>query len=284
MSAQNRAALLSKTFKVLNKHFKSVAPPGDRSVLEHLMYASCLQNSKHEHVDDVLAKLQESFYDWNEVRVTTRAELAEVMSVLSDPNDSAARLKRTLHSVFETYYSFDLEFLRKQNLAKSVKDLQALNGTTEFTIAYLTQNALGGHSIPVNRGVLGLFVVLDVISQSEARKWRVPGLERAVSKSQGVEFASLLHQFGVDFANTPFSPRVRSLLLDIDPDAKERLPKRTAKKESPTKKGKPERPRKDKKAEPKTETGKAKPIKKTSAAEKKKKKSPTKRLSRKKPR
>ena len=248
------------------------------------MYASCLQNSKHEHVDDVLAKLQESFYDWNEVRVTTRAELAEVMSVLSDPNDSAARLKRTLHSVFETYYSFDLEFLRKQNLGKSVKDLQALNGTTEFTIAYLTQNALGGHSIPVNRGVLGLFVVLDVISQSEASKWRVPGLERAVSKSQGVEFASLLHQFGVDFANTPFSPRVRSLLLDIDPDAKERLPKRTAKKETPTKKGKPERPKKDKKEEPRTETGKSKPIKETSAAEKKKKKSPTKRLSRKKPR
>ena len=284
MSASNRAALLTKTFKVLKKHFKSVAPPADRSVLEHLMYASCLQNSKHEHVDDVLARLQEHFYDWNEVRVTTRAELAEVMSALSDPNESAARLKRTLHSLFETYYSFDLEFLRKQNLGKSVKDLHAINGTTEFTVAYLTQNALGGHSIPVNRGVLELLIVLDVINPTEASKWRVPGLERAISKSQGIEFASLLHQFGVDFANTPFSPRVRSLVLDIAPDAKERLPKRGAKKEATSKKTKLARRKKDKKAAKATETGQAKTSKKTSAVEKKKKKSPTKRLSRKKPR
>lgn len=282
MSAPNRAALLTKLFKVLKKHYKPVAPPADRSVLEHLMYASCLQNSKHEQVDEVLAKLLENFFDWNEVRVTTVAELAEVMSVLSDPNEAAARLKRTLHSVFETYYSFDMEFLRKQNLGKSVKDLQTINGTTAFTVAYLSQNALGGHSIPVNRGVLELFVVLGVINQAEASKWRVPGLERSIPKSHGIEFASLLHQFGVEFANSPFSPRIRALILDIAPDAKDRLPKRTVKKEAPAKKAKTASGKKDKSVAPASPTGKPKATKKTSTTEKKK--STTKQLSRKKPR
>ena len=34
----------------------------------------------------------------------------------------------------------------------------------------------------------------------------MPGLERAIAKSKGVEFGSLLHQFGADFSANPYSP------------------------------------------------------------------------------
>ena len=282
MSAPNRAGLLNKTLKVLQKHYKPVAPPADRPVLEHLMYASCLQNSAHENVDEVLAKLQENFFDWNEVRVTTIAELAELMAGLNDPNESASRLKRTLHSVFETYYSFDLEFLCKQNLGKSVKDVETFNGTTPFTVAYLIQNALGGHSIPVSRGALAALEVLGVINENEGRAWRVPGLERAIPKSKGVEFGSLLHQLGLDFGRGAFAPRVRAMLLEIDPDVKDRLPKRTSKKETkPEQKSKS--PTGKKKPALATRSDKPNPEKNADAAAKKKKSS-TKRLTRKKPR
>ena len=283
MSASNRAGLLNKTFKVLKKHYKPVAPPADRPVLEHLMYACCLQNSPCEQVDEVLAKLQENFFDWNEVRVTTVAELAELMSGLSDANESATRLKRTLHSVFETFYSFDLEFLRKQNLGKSVKDLESFNGTTPFTVSYLTQNALGGHSIPVSRGSLAALQVLGVINDTEVRAWRVPGLERAIPKNKGVEFGSLLHQLGVDFGDAPFAPRVRTILVEIDPEAKERLPKkRTAKKDAKPEQ-KPKTASSKKKSAPTARSEKPNVVQKADAAAKKKKSS-TKRLSRKKPR
>jgi endonuclease-3 len=232
MSASNRQALITKTHKVLRKHYEPVAPPADRLVLEHMLYGCCLENAKHEAVDEVFAKLEQDYFDWNEVRVTTVRELSEVMSVLTDPEDAARRLKRTLQSVFETHYSFDLEFYKKQNLGKSLKEIEKYNGVTPFTLAYVAQNALGGHSIPVNQGVFGVLLVLGIISEAEAAKQRVPGMERAISKSKGVEFASLLHQIGVDYATTPFSPRLRSVILEIAPDAKERLPKRGAKKEA----------------------------------------------------
>jgi hypothetical protein len=93
--------------------------------------------------------------------------------------------------------------------------------------------ALGGHSIPLDRGALDVLAVLGIISPSEADTGKVSGLERAIPKNRGVEFASLLHQLAAEYAANPFSPNLRKLLLSINPEAKDRFPKRGAKKEPP---------------------------------------------------
>lgn len=278
MSASNRADILTKTAKILKKHYKPAAPPSDRSVLEHLLYACCLENSKHDVTDDVFAKLQESYYDWNEVRVTTIAELSEMMAPLSDPPQAANRLKRSLQGVFEKYYSFEIDILRKGNLGKAVKEFESINGITPFAVSYVTQNALSGHSIPVNAGAVKLFVLLDVVTEAEAEKGRIPGLERTIAKTKGVEFASLLHQLSVDFASSPFSPKIRAIILEINPTAKDRLPKRAS-----AKSAKKARPKKTAKAEASPKPSVTKKTKKAEAS-KTAKKSTTKRLAKKKPR
>ena len=247
-----------------------------------LLYACCLESSNHEPSDDAFARLQETYFDWNEVRVTTVAELADVMAGLNDAENAARTLKKTLQGVFEAHYSYDIDFLKKGNLGKAVKDIESLNGVSRFAVSYVAQNALSGHSIPANKGVFGLFIVLGAITEAEAAKKRIPGLERAIPKSKGVEFGSLLHQLAVDFMSSPFSSRVRSIILEIEPRAKERLPKR-APKQSPKKKT----------AKSKTAKPKQAAKKKTSATSAKKsatqkkdaaKKSATKRLAKKKPR
>ena len=271
MSTPNRAGLLKKTLRVLKKHYKSVIPIGDRSTLEHLLYACCLENTQAEATDEAYAKLQESYFDWNEIRVTSVGELAEVLSALADPADAATRLKQVLQMVFETYYAFDLEHLKKQNLGKAVKELEKYTGTTNFSVDYVSQNSLGGHSIATNTGAVHTMVVLGIVTEAEATKRRLPGVERAISKAKGIEFTSLLHQLGTDFRATPFSSRVRGILLEIDPNAKERFPKRKSrKKEAPPEKEKPTKPSKTaKKAASKKATPKKAASKK--AAPKKKK-------------
>jgi endonuclease III len=229
MSTSNRATKLTKTYKILKKHFKPVST-AERPVLEHLLYACCLSGDSHETADEAFAKLQEAYFDWNEVRVTTVSELAEVMSSLTKAAAAASMLKRTLQSVFETHYSFDLEFLKKENLGKAVKELEKLDGVGPFALAYVTQNGLGGHAIATCTGALEVMRILGIISDTEAAQQKVPGMERAISKSNGVEFGSMLHQLGIDYQAAPFSPRVRGILLEIAPDAKDRFPKRTSKK------------------------------------------------------
>lgn len=226
MSSSDRTALIGKLFKAAKKKNTPVVPPSNRTVLEHMVYACCLENSHFEEADEAFALLSEKFFDWNEVRVTTISELAEVMKNLTHPVEAAISLKKVLHGVFEAWYNFDLEFLKKENLRKTVQQLEKFKGVGPFVVAYTTQVALGGHSIPLDRSMLELLYVLGIVSESDAVKGKVTGLERAVPKSKGVEFFSVVHPIAVAFHRTPFKKEIRDALLKIAPDAKERFPKR----------------------------------------------------------
>ena len=229
MSNPNRSALINTTYKVLQEHYQPCQPPADRTLFEHLLYACCLENARPEAADEAYAKLQQTFYDWNEVRVTTVKELAETMSSLPDGTAAAKRLKHALQHIFETQYSFDIEYLKKQNLGKSVKDLEAIRGVTPFVADYVTQHGLGGHAIPLSQSIIDVLMIVGVVTEAEAKRNRVPGLERAIPKAKGIEFASLLHQLAAEFLLSPTSTKLRALLVQIAPDAKDRLANRLAK-------------------------------------------------------
>jgi endonuclease-3 len=232
MASKNRAALVNKALKVVKKHYKPAAPAAkDRSLLEHLVFACCVENSPYDAAERVFQSLKSDYFDWNEVRVSTVRELAEVCKGLNDPNESATRIKRVLQSVFETHYSFDLEPLKKQNIGAAVKQLEKYNGSSPFVVAFVTQQALGGHAIPTNQGLLESLRIVGVISDAEAAKGVVPGLERTVPKSKGFEVGTQLHQLGIEMHRSPYGPTIRKLLVEIEPDAKDRLPKRPTKAE-----------------------------------------------------
>ena len=207
MTTPNRAALITKIHKVLKKHYKASVPRGEQPLLESLLFACCLENAHIETAEKVFQTVKSAFYDWNEVRVTTVKELSEVMTLLPDPLAAAAHLKGILQTVFESEYAFDLESLKKQNIGQAVKSLHKLDGATPFNVAYATQMALGGHSIPLDRGVLGVLVVLGAATEAEAASGTVSGLERAIPKSKGQDFGAVLHELGAEFVANPHAPR-----------------------------------------------------------------------------
>lgn len=226
MSAKNRVDLINKLHKIAKKEYSVVATPSNRTVLEHMVYGAVLEDSTFEAADEAFAKLQENFYDWNEVRVTTRKELADLVKMVSDPVAAATRVKKSLHGVFEKYYQFDLEFLKKENLSKAVQSMETFTGVSPFTIAYTAQNGLSGHSIPIDQSMMNLMYAIGAISETELSQRKITGLERTIPKTKGIEFSVLVHQLAVAFTSSPFSNNVRNVILKIAPDAKERFPKR----------------------------------------------------------
>ncbi len=226
MASASRTALFGKIHKVLKKYYKPTVPPAERTVLEHLLFACVLEDARYEPAEEAFAALRHTFYDWNEVRVTSISELSEVMAALPDPRAAANRVKRVLHSIFEELYCFDLEEQRKKNLGPTVKWLEKMDGTTRFVVSYVIQAALDGHSIPVDTGTMAAMGVLGLVTDKEAAAGEVPGMERAIPKAKGVEFGSLLHQLGADYQANPFSPQVREILLAIDPESSKRFPQR----------------------------------------------------------
>ena len=274
MATTDRSTLINKLFKAAKKKYEFIPPLSNRSVLEHSLYACCLENGTYEAADEAFAKLEQQYFDWNEVRVTTTEELAETVKCLHRPMAGAISVRKLLHGVFETFYSFELDYLRKENLRKTVKQYEEMKSVTPFVVSYTAQVALGGHSIPLDNATLLLMHVCGIISESEAAKGKVPGLERTIAKNKGIEFISIVHQLAADFYKSPFNKDLRAFILKIAPDAKDRFPKRGGKKieavvEPPKKKEKPAEVEKPadkkgaKKAAAKT------PVKKKAAATKK---------------
>lgn len=266
MAASNRAALIAKTHKVLKQHYEAVKPDDNQPLLQQMLLACCLENAPYPAAEKVYARLTQNFFDWNEIRVSTVNELAEVMKDLPDPGAAASNLKKVLQGVFESTYSFDLEQLKKQNISQGIKRLQAVEGVTPFVLAYAVQTALGGHSIPLDRGALEVLAIVGIASPNEVASGQVPGLERAIPKNKGVEFGSLLHQLGADYLASPHSANVKKILTAIYPQAV--IPKRSTKQEAAAKseasKAKTAK-ESDAKPAPKTEGPPAKPPAKAAA-------------------
>ena len=118
MTTPNRTALLNKIHKVLKKHYKPVVHRHEQPVLESLLYAACLENARLATAEAVYEKLKTSFFDWNEVRVSTAKELAEIMHEPGEPESAATHIKGILQSVFESEYSLTWSRSRKRISAK----------------------------------------------------------------------------------------------------------------------------------------------------------------------
>lgn len=214
MSSKNRGDRIQLLQKVVSKHFTPVLAPKDRNVLEHLVYACCLQNAAYDVADEAFHRMQECFVDWNEVRVTTVTELVEHLANLPDPAAAALRVKKNLQTIFETRYSFDIEDLIKMNQGKAIAELEKLGGISKFVLNYVTQNALGGHSIPVSESIIQVLLATEIVTDAEVAKNQIPGLERTVTKSKGPEFASCLHQFALLVAQAPGDKNTKAILKE----------------------------------------------------------------------
>jgi len=222
-----RGQLVPKLHKALKAHYKPFGTDTSRDLLHQVLFACCLENAPPAAAERAFARLLETYVDLNEVRVTTVAELAETLHDLPDPCRAALSLRRALQGVFESTYAFSLDHARKHSLAHGLKVLEGLHGVPAFVVQHVAATALGGHLIPLDKGALAGLWLCGLVTRQEYDSGKVPGLERAIAKKPGVEFSSLLHQFGIDVLTNLHGTTVRKVVQAVNPTAaKERFPKR----------------------------------------------------------
>jgi len=223
MTPASRTQQVTRLFELLSKTYRKRPADAERPVLENLVFAAVLENTRYEIASRVFTTLKEEFFDWNEVRVSTVRDLADAGSGLPDPVAAAQRVKQALQYVFESSYSFDLEDLQKLPIGQAVERLQKIEGVTRFMVAYVVQNALGGHTIPLDAATLRVLNILGLADESEVISGTVGGLERAIAKSQGRDFAWALHELGAEFWADHRAPQVVKIMKSLDPQSLERL-------------------------------------------------------------
>lgn len=222
-----RSVLVPKLVKALKAQYKPVAPVTTRPVLDQVLFACCLENAPADVAEKAVARLVEGAFDLNEIRVTTVAELAEVLHDLPDPPRAALALRRALQSVFESTYAFSLDQAKKHSLAHGLKTLESLHGISPFVVNYVASTSLNAHMIPLDHGALAALYLCGIITQPEYDSGKVTGLEKLIPKKAAAEFNSLLHQFGIECLTNLHGATVKKILQAVNPAAKDRFPKRS---------------------------------------------------------
>jgi endonuclease III len=193
----NKQKIVTQLFTSLAKHAK--AKPVERPVLEQFIYAILRENAARDAADQVFQSLKERFFDWNEVRVSSTLEIAEMMaSQLPDPEARAQRIVDFLQEIFETTYSFDLdpliEVLQKKGLKQAGKQLSRYQAANDYSIAWVMQHSLGGHAIPLDSAALRVLQRMGLVEEQSDMEALHASVEHQVPKAKGSQFVDMISE------------------------------------------------------------------------------------------
>src|SRR5207253_2839062 len=148
-------------------------------------YAVCREGATREAADNAFKSLQEQFFDWNEVRVSSVRELADALQGLNDAETRAQRIVDFLQEVFETTFSFDLEPLQKKGLKQAAKQLARYQAANDYAVAWVVQKSLGGHAIPLDASALRVLRRLGILEDGRDMEALRASLEHQIPKIKG---------------------------------------------------------------------------------------------------
>ena len=211
-------------YQHLQKEFRSgvISLPDDREVLVQLIYSALLENRPAAAALEAFETIENSFIDWNELRVSTARELGELLPMLNDPLNSCERLRQTLQTIFQATYKFDLEEWRDKGEEAFRDYLETIRYVTPFMRSYTVNAVFRKSGVPLDEGAFRVLRLLDLIDVDEANREVPIGLERAFSKSDALEFAKLLHELGAMLMDESTAARAMKVLKAVDPASAER--------------------------------------------------------------
>jgi len=192
MKASEKQELTKKLVTRLEKHFGKPPQQPDRSVLDTLVYAVCLENDTYAAADRAYAALGEQFHDLNEIRVSAISELVPAFAHQSDPELRAHCVRSILQYVFEDQFEFDLEAVRKKTQEQAAKKIGKIRGISPFVRNYVQQVSLGAHLVPLDDRMTAAVVWLGLVEPGTSTEAAADALKPAVRKADSVGLCHVL--------------------------------------------------------------------------------------------
>ncbi len=192
----NKQKIVSHLFASFGKNGKS-KPVDPLPVLEYFIYAILRENATRESADLAFRSLQERFFDWNEVRVSSTLEIVEALDgIVPDAETRAQRMVDFLQEIFETTYSFDLEplleVLQKKGLKQASKQLSRYQAANDYVVAFVMQHSLNGHAIPLDAAAQRVLKRMGLIEEHSDIEALRASVEHQVPKAKGQQFIDMV--------------------------------------------------------------------------------------------
>ncbi|MFH1420259.1 MAG: hypothetical protein ABII12_18455 [Planctomycetota bacterium] len=149
------AALYAKKVRQL---FTRLKKAGDKAtfvqpdtVTEYLLLAILSNYGSETRAASAVAKLQSTFVDYNDLRVTPIAEIVEAIGVdFPRCRKAAEEISAALHAVFNQLHHLNLDFLKVGSRRTAEAFINALGGILPHTRAMVIARCLGGHAVPLD--------------------------------------------------------------------------------------------------------------------------------------
>jgi endonuclease III len=161
--------------------------------VDSLVYAVVSETITELQAQAALKKLKDYFVDFNDLRVASVDEIAEVLGPdVPSGHNIATTLVGSLRAVFEKYNMLSLQTLKKLGKRPAKQVLEKLAGATPFIVDYIMLTALQGHAIPLTAKMIEYLKANELI-HPEAGHEEIEGfLTRQISAKNVYEFYSLV--------------------------------------------------------------------------------------------
>jgi endonuclease-3 len=214
--ASDKAQACKKLTTLLQKEYGKSVPSIKQPVLETMLFAVCLEDNPWEKAQAGYDKLLKSYFDLNEIRVSSVTELEQTLSDLRSSEWKGLRIRSILRFVFESTYTFEFEKLARLTLESAQKRLKKIDYLSPFVTNFTLQQVLSSHVVCLDHICHRAAIHLGIVPPDSAIPEATEFLKAGVKKSDAFAFSYLLRQFATD---PKFADRIEDELdedLDFD--------------------------------------------------------------------
>jgi len=192
-----RAALVQRARRALRRGRGRPVREESDSIASELMKFILSQGCTQAETDDAMRRIEESFVDLNELRVSPAKEIADVIPKIRDAHDKAARVIKLFNAIFLRHNTMDWSFVRLMGVRELRTYFEQVDGGDAVLGAAAVLLFSSGHAVPADADVHRVLLRLAVVSPDEDIPAVQAFLERAVKSDQGYETWALLRRLAV---------------------------------------------------------------------------------------
>ena len=181
--ASEKQQACKKLMALLHKEYGRSVPKFSMPVLETMLFAACLEDNSWDAAIQGFDRLNKLYFDLNEVRVSSVAEIEETLSGMRNGDWAGLRIRSVLRFVFESTYTYDYEKLKRLTQDSSQKRLKKVDNMSPFIRNFTVQHSLGGYLVCLDtlsaRAVTHLGIVPPGLTEEQAGEFLKSGLKKA---------------------------------------------------------------------------------------------------------
>lgn len=184
---------VQKLYRSLKRKPAKQAAAEYEEPVDALVYAVVSETIPEAQARAAITKLKDYFVDFNDLRVASIDEIAEVLGPdVTTARDIATALVSSLKAAFEKYNMLSLQALKKLGKRPAKQALEKLAGANPFVVDYIMLTALQGHAIPLNSRMIE-YLKSNELVHAGANYEEIEGfLTRQIPAKSAYEFYSLL--------------------------------------------------------------------------------------------